>query len=64
MIGCDFNMVEKVKEFFLKCGRMIFNHEIMGWEGFKSLLQVEEPKRSTGSLCYSWDNRRMYYGQA
>ncbi len=43
---------------------MIFNHEIMAWEGFKPLLQVEEPKRSTGSLRYSWDNRRMYYGQA
>jgi hypothetical protein len=62
MIGGDFNMVEKVKDKILKCGRMISNHDIMAWEGFKPLLQVEEPKRSMGSLFYSWDNRRMYYG--
>ncbi len=59
MIGGDFNMVEKVKDKILKCGKMISNHEIMAWEGFKPLLQVEEPKRSMGSLRYSWDNRRM-----
>jgi hypothetical protein len=55
-------MVEKVKDKILKCGRMISNHDIMAWEGFKPLLQVEERKRSMGSLFYSWDNRRMYYG--
>lgn len=50
MIGGDFNMVEKVIDKNLKCGKMISNHEIMAWEGFKPLLQVKEPKRSTGSL--------------
>jgi hypothetical protein len=47
MIGGDFNMEEKVKDKILKCGRVIFNHEIMVWEVFKTSLQVEEPKRST-----------------
>ncbi len=57
-------MAEKVKDKILKCGRMISNHEIMVWEGFKTSLQVKEPKRSTRNLHYSWDNRRMYFGQA
>jgi len=51
-------MVEKVEDKTSKCGKMIFNCEKMAWEGLKTLLQVEEPKRSTRSLCSSWDSGR------
>ncbi len=58
IIGGDFNMVEKVEDKTSKCGKMISNCEKMAWEGLKTLLQVEEPKRSTRSLRSSWDNGR------
>ncbi len=58
IIGGDFNKVENVKDKTLKCGKMISNCERMVWEGLKTSLQVEEPKRSTRSLHSSWDNGR------